>query len=75
MKTAIQVLDVAQLKDVAGGQSKIVCTVSQEYITCTGNGMTVRTPRNDSGTGGGGSNTGRGRGRGRSSGGGSSGNW
>ena len=73
MKTAIQVLDVAQLKDVAGGQSKIVCTVSQEYITCTGNGMTVRTPRNGSGTGGGGSNTGRGRGR--SNAGGSSGNW
>ncbi len=72
MKTAIQVLDEAQLKNVAGGQSKIVCTVSQEYITCTRNGVTVRSPRNGSGgTGGGGSNPGRGRGNA----GGSSGSW
>jgi hypothetical protein len=62
MKTAIRVLDDAHLKEVAGGKAKIVCTVSQEFITCTANGVTVRTPRTDTGRGGGGTGGGTGGG-------------
>jgi hypothetical protein len=62
MKTAIQILDDAQLKDVGGGQSRIICTVSEEFITCTGNGVTVRTPRTDNRRGGGGTGGGTGGG-------------
>jgi hypothetical protein len=47
MTTPIRVLDDAQLDDVGGGQSRIICTVSQEYITCTQGGVTVRMRRTD----------------------------
>jgi hypothetical protein len=68
MKTAIQILDDAHLKEVGGGQSRIICTVSEEFITCTGNGVTVRTPRTNTGRGGGtGSGTGGGTGGGGNS--------
>lgn len=71
MKPAIQVLDEGYLSEVSGGQSRVICTVSQDYITCTRGGVTVRSPRSGGGgTGGGGSAGGGGNGGGAGGGGG-----
>jgi hypothetical protein len=60
MRTAIRVLDESQLQEVGGGQQRIICTVTEEYVTCTGNGTTVSVPRTDGGGAGGGTGAGGG---------------
>lgn len=74
MSNAIQVLPESDLMAIAGGQSKIICTVSADYITCVQGGVTIRMPRTDTnrgnrGTPSTGGGTGGGKGGGDNSGG------